>query len=571
MNNDAALARHARLVSALMTGDAIATPPAERSLIETHISSLVLAGGHVYKLCKPLKLDFLDFSTPALRRANGLAELRLNQRTAPQIYLDVLPLIDTPEAPRIGSACDTARAFDWLLRMRRFEQGALLDAMAREGRLTEAHIDALAARVAAFHGVLPPAPPEFGRPAAIRNWALANLEDLRVAAASPGQAARIAALRNWTDRECTRLAPLMRQRQTHGFVRECHGDLHLRNIALIDGEPLPFDAISFNVELRHIDVVNDIAFTFMDLLRHGCPSFAWRFASAYAERTGDYAGLALLRFYAVYRSLVRARVALLHAEQKDVSSDAFAAAEPEIALAESIAGSSTEPLAERVPRPETGSMAEPAPRSIARPQAVPPAKPHGTARAPLLVLTCGVSGSGKSTVATLLAQHAGAIRVRSDVERKRLYALAADARPAPGELATLYGAQATQRTYARLGELARDLLGAGIAAVVDAVALRRAERDALRALAAECGARFVLLECSAPEAVLRARITRRLNEAKDASDADLSVLDLQLRVREPTAPDEAAITFDTDVALAELARRCAALANELNTAPVTTH
>ena len=533
MNTDTALARHARLLQALMSGDAIAAPPGERTLIETHISSLVLAGGYVYKLRKPLKLDFLDFSTPALRRADCLEELRLNRRTAPQLYVDVLPIVGTPDAPRIGTPSDAARAFDWLLRMRRFEQRDLLDAMAREGRLTEAHIDALARRVAAFHCTLPPAPDAFGQAAAVRNWSMATLDALRIAAASPAQTARIAALRAWTDRESTRLAPLMRQRRMNGFIRECHGDLHLGNIALIDGAPLPFDGIAFNPDLRHIDVASDIAFTFMDLLRHELPALAWRFAGAYAEHSGDYAGLALLRFYAVYRALVRARVALMRAAQGSDNAAAFAAFERDLGLAESLAA--------------------------------PPAA------APLLVLACGISGSGKSTVAQWLAQHLGAVRVRSDVERKRLYALDATARPARGEQATLYGLEATRRTYARLAELARGLLTAGIPTVVDAVALHRAERDALRSLAAECGTRFVLLECSAPDAVLRERITRRMSEATDASDADLGVLDLQLRAREPVAPDESAIAFDTDVALPELARRCEALAGRLGTAPAAHH
>ena len=184
-----------------MSGEAIATPPAERSLIETHISSLVLAGDTVYKLHKPLKLDFLDFSTPELRRADSLEELRLNRRTAPQIYLDVLPIVGTPQTPSIASAGDAAQAFDWVLRMRRFEQDALLDAMAREGRLTEAHIDALAERIAAFHAALPPAPPQFGRPEEVRHWALVNLDALQRAAASSAQTARIDALRAWTERE----------------------------------------------------------------------------------------------------------------------------------------------------------------------------------------------------------------------------------------------------------------------------------------------------------------------------------------------------------------------------------
>jgi predicted kinase len=308
---------------------------------------------------------------------------------------------------------------------------------------------------------------------------------------------------------------------------------------LVDGVPLPFDGIEFDAEMRRIDVVNDIAFTFMDLLAHGLPEFAWRFASGYAEHSGDYAGLALLRFFAVYRALVRARVALLRAEQVQGEDGAQAKAAAHDSIEQHLA------LAE--------SLAEPA-----------------ATRQPLLVLTSGVSGSGKSTVAQCLAQHLGAVRVRSDVERKRLFALAATTRPAPAELATLYGAEATQRTYARLGELARELLQAGVSVVVDAVALRRSERDALRSLAAECGARFSLVECRAPEAVLRARIERRLREANDASDADASVLVLQLGVREPAAADEAVLAFDTDCAMEELERRCEALAARLVHTPRAT-
>ncbi len=532
MSNETALARHALLVRSLLRGDALAAPPAERELIETHISSVVLAGAYVYKLRKPLKLDFLDFSTPALRRADCLEELRLNSRTAPQLYVDVLPVVGTPDAPRIGAHAEAPRAIDWVLRMRRFDQTHLLDAMARAGTLVAAHIDALAERVAAFHATLPPAPPlpghDRGHAAAVRAWALANLDALRAGAASPAQAERIAALRRWTDREWTRLAPLMCQRELHGFVRECHGDLHLRNIVLIDGVPLPFDGIEFDAELRRIDVVNDIAFTFMDLLGHGLPALAWRFASGYAEHSGDYAGLALLRFFAVYRASVRARVALMRAEQLEAgaSNAVLDEIERNLALAESLAKSAAAPR-------------------------------------PLLVLTCGVSGSGKSTVAQSLAQHLGAVRVRSDVERKRLFGLAATTRPAPAELATLYSTETTERTYARLGELARDLLHGGVSTVVDAVALRRSERDALRRLAEACDAPFTLLECHAPEPLLRERIARRMCEAQDASDADERVLDLQLRLREPTAAEETAVRFDTDCTMDGLERRCKTLAAQL--------
>ncbi len=533
------------MLQALLHGDALPGRPAERRLIQTHISSLVLAGDFAYKLRKPLRLPFLDFSTAALRREDCLQELRLNRRTAPQLYLDVLPVVGTHDAPRLGAAGEAApQALDWVLRMRRFDDAQLLDSLAHAGTLSAEHIDALATQVADFHQALPPSPPGFGAPETAQRWALDALDALAASPAAQACASRIAALRASSLREFARAAPLLAERRARGFVRECHGDLHLANIVLIDGVPRPFDGIEFNAELRHIDVMSDIAFTFMDLQRHGLPQLAWRFVGGYVEHTGDVEGLALLRFFAVYRALVRARVALLRAGQAEAgrqeptgplasgegsSGAALAAFERDLALAERLA----------------------APRNDA----------------PRLVLTCGPSGSGKSTVAQLLAPALGGVRLRSDVERKRLHGMLPTARPTPEQTATLYARDATLRTYACLGTLARTLLRAGIDAVVDAVALRRDERDALRRIAAEEDARFVLLECVAPEAVLRDRVTRRQQDNRDASDADAAVLELQLRLREGFAPEERALTLSTDCELATLAQRCEALADQLAQPP----
>ena len=512
------LERHRALAQRLCRGDAWFEPVAGFELIETHISTLVLAGPYALKLKKPVALDFVDFSTLAQRKRFCEEELRINRRTAPSLYLRVLPVTGSLDAPRLDGQ---GAAIEWALLMRRFDNALLLDRLAKAGRLTSAQIDVLAQRVAALHGMESPSPAPFGDPAIALRWAADNLHALAAHPLAAVERDRVARLERWTLRRHATLAALMAERRTQGRVREGHGDLHLGNIVLLEGEPVPFDAIEFNPELRHIDVLSDIAFTFMDLLAHRLPALAWRILNGYLEATGDHVGAPLLRWFAVYRALVRAKVALLRAAQ-DGSADAsaLAAYRQHLGLAE--------------------ALAAPAP--------------------PLLVLTTGLSGGGKSTVARELVESVGAVCVRSDVERKRLHGLAANERPA--DTAQLYGAEATERTYARLGELARALIEGGIPAIVDAAFLRRSERDAMRSLARGLGVRCVVVECTAPEPVLRERLARRTAQGTDASDATGRVLDLQLRAREPLADDElgTAVRIDTDMAPARMAARCLELA-----------
>ena len=449
---------------------------------ETHISSLLVAGDEVFKFKKPVRLPFVDFSTPALRRHFCEEELRLNRRTAPQLYRGVVTIGGEPA-----------------LWMRRFDNAGLFDVLAREGRLTAAHIDALALEIARFQATLAPSPPGFDAAEVATRWAADNLRELQAMGAAPPADAHRAALDElaaWNAARAEALAPLLRARQAAGAVVEGHGDLHLGNIVWHEGRPLLFDALEFNAELRHADRLADPAFTFMDLLDHGLPALAWRLMSQWLEAGGDWDALPMLRWCATYRALVRAKVALLQQHA--------AAAGRRIRLARTLALQ---------------------------------------APAPTLVLTTGLSGSGKSTVALGLVGTLGAVRVRSDVERKRLHGLAATARVA--DPALLYNAEATRRTYTRLGEIARAALAGGVNVILDAAFLRRDEREAMRRLAAEAGAGFRILECVAPEAVLAERIRRRQALQQDASDADLGVLALQQRVREPLAPEEGAERVDT--------------------------
>ncbi len=394
--------------------------PVERvTLLETHISRVLLTGRYAYKLKKPVALGFLDFSTLEARRIACEEELRLNRRTAPDLYLEVVPVTGTPTEPWLDG---DGPAIDYAVKMREFPQDALLEGVAVRGELDPALMDDLAAEVAAFHASVARAGPgsEFGAPQDVAAQARQNFDQLRSLGPDRESTAALQRLAAWTDREFAQRERVFAARRDEGFVRECHGDLHLRNLLLLDGRLVPFDCIEFNAHLRWIDVMSEVAFVVMDLADHGFAAHAARFLDAYLEETGDYPGLALLRFYLVYRAMVRAKVACMRAHQ-------LAAGAPERAPAER----------------EFRDYLRLAERFVALERRA-------------LIVTRGLSGSGKTVFSGLLVETLGAIRVRSDVERKRLHGLAAGERTGGAVGSGIYAQDATRRTYARLREIARD-------------------------------------------------------------------------------------------------------------------
>lgn len=482
---------HERLISNLVSQVAASSPGETPRVVQTHISTVILAGDFAWKFKRPVRLPFLDFSTLALRHHFCDEELRINRRTAPQLYLDVLPVTGSVDAPVIDGA---GAPIDYLLRMRRFASSDEFRALARAGRLRAGHVEELGRYLARFHQGLIPVRSLAAGAAAGKDawqWAVESLDEIASHPLRPSTCLleELAALRTLLEVFFVRQAGLIVQRRADGFVRECHGDLHLGNIVVWHGAVLAFDAIEFDASLRCIDIVNDLAFAFMDLHALGQPGLAWRLVNAWVEHSGDFTGLALLRGYAAYRAVVRAKVALLSGSNGADFSMYWL-------------------LAQRL--------------------AVAPARPR-------MVLTMGLSGSGKSTAAQFLAEDLGAVCLRSDVERKRLYGLAPTARPAP--TLAMYSAQATQRTYARLADLARELLDAGLSVVVDAALLRQDERANLGHLACQMGAAFRLVECVAPPAALQSRVAARALSGTDASDATLEVLHLQQRIQEPVPDD----------------------------------
>lgn len=446
-------------------------------LIETHISWVLLAGEQAYKLKKPVRLPFVDFSTLALRRHFCDEEQRLNQRLAPQLYLGVLAITGTPEAPLLGGE---GPAIEYAVCMRRFAPGALLSERLAAGVLGAKELQGLAQRVGQFHQQAAVAQPGqgWGQPQQIEQAALKVLAQLQGALGE----APVAALRQWMQGQALVLAPVWQTRLEQGWVREGHGDLHLNNCVLTEEGATGFDCIEFDPALRWIDVMSDLGFLTMDLHAHGRPDLAAGVLDHYLQQTGDCGGLAVLRFYEVYRALVRALVATLSP-------------------------------------PQPG-----APDYLACAHALSLGPPGG----PRLLITLGLSGSGKSTVAAQLLQATGAVRLRSDVERKRLFGLQALQRSEALGL-SLYTPEATRRTFDRLHEQAATALRAGWPVVVDAAFLRRGERDRFQALARSLGLPFGVLHCHCDPALMRSRIEARQTRGDDASEATPEVLQSQLK------------------------------------------
>ncbi len=465
-------------------------------VVQTHISWVFLAGDYAYKVKKPVRNDFIDYSTLQRRYRFCLEELRLDRRYAPDIYLAVVPISAVGNSLQVESSGEIV---EYAVKMRRFPADALLSSRLASNQASSAEIRALAQQLASFHSVALSAGSNtpFGTPDDVLRDALDNLTEPGAGTGDSESDLRLVReLREWTNETFQATRDQLLARREGGWIRECHGDLHAGNIVLWKGKLAPFDGIEFNERFRWIDVLSDVAFLAMDLIAREHAEHSSLLVSSYLERTGDYTSLELLRWYMVYRALVRAKVAGMRRAQTPGQDD-----QQQLATAERS-------------------------RFLALARCLSHRSP------PKLWITHGVSGSGKSTGAEMLVQREGAIRIRSDVERKRLIGRASQYRPSAEEQQQIYSHDATRRTYDRLSQLAAGILRAGYGVVVDATFLKREQRDQFARLARTAGCPFQILDFQADLPTLQQRILVRRSFNAGASDADLQVLKLQLQNQE---------------------------------------
>jgi aminoglycoside phosphotransferase family enzyme/predicted kinase len=475
--------------------DAYPHPVTQIDLIETHISWIVLTGTFAYKIKKPVYFGFLDFSTLELRRFYCHEELRLNSRLAPDLYLRVVPITGTSAQPHLDGS---GEAIEYAIQMRQFDNVGLFNRLVQKHRLFPEYLDHLAEILADFHAAIDRATVSDPMGQAQQCWEASeqNFIHIRSRLDCAEDRAQLKKLQHWSEDEYQRCYAIMQERHRQGFIRECHGDLHLGNIVLRNGHPTPFDGIEFNENLRWIDVISELAFLVMDLEVKGQFDLAVRFLNRYLELTGDYSGLILFDYYRLYRAMVRVKIALITLDEE--------------------------------PNPKTREELQAQYRRYIE-YGLGLIRPHQ----PLLVMTHGYSGSGKSYLAALLAERLWAIHLRSDIERKRLAGLAPRTVSFSALNNGLYTAEMTHRTYRHLLDLAETLLRAKYSVIIDATFLQQEQRERVRYLAMRQNAPLLVLDCRAPIERLRERIKSRIGLGNDPSEADIAVLERQITEAEP--------------------------------------
>ncbi|MBV8882859.1 MAG: AAA family ATPase [Chroococcidiopsidaceae cyanobacterium CP_BM_RX_35] len=487
-------------------------------LLQTHISYVLLTGDYVYKLKKPVNFGFLDFSTLDQRQHFCQEELRMNQRGAPELYLEVLPITQAENQYQLGG---TGEPVEYAIKLHQFPQEALFISLFEQGQLGEADLEELGQVVAQYHAKAETNEyiRSFGEVTRVRAAIDENYAQTQKYIGGPQSQLQFDETKQYTDSFFTERQSLFASRIQNHWIRECHGDLHLANICRWQNKILLFDCIEFNEKFRFVDVMYDIAFTIMDLEARQRKDLSNAFLNTYVELTGDWEGLQVLPLYLSRQAYVRAKVNSLLLDDASIAT----AAKQEAATTAAHYYHLAWQYAQRFAGGSSGD-------------ALVPAQP----RQGQLILMSGLSGSGKSTIARQLARQLGAVHIRSDAVRKHLGGIGLMERGS----AELYTEEMNQRTYDRLLELGIMLSTQGFPVILDAKYDRQQLRLAAIAKSQSHQLPLQILHCTAPLEVLRKRLGSRTG---DITDATADLLEAQRAAAEPFTEVEQAYvkTLDT--------------------------
>lgn len=487
-------ASYARLVQALSQPASYAPRPTHVERVQTHISTVFVAGDLVYKLKKPLRTSFLDYSTLALRQHYCQEEVRLNRRLAPSVYLGVVPVWQRGEHYWVeekppGPPSADAVVVDYLVKMHRLPAERKLGALVAADTLTPASIRAVAERLGAFHATAATGvAAQYGTPEVIGQVLEENFDDCRPFIGQTLSDTQFAAITTFGRDFLDTHRELFQRRARTGRVRDGHGDLRCDHVYFLDEGVAIVDCIEFSPRLRACDVASDLAFLAMDLELHGAPALAAELVQTYRAQTQDEALLDVLPFYQCYRASIRGKVASLKSR------------EPEVAASE---------------QTHARLHAQHAFRLAAR-------YARGK-RAPALLIVCGRIGTGKSTVAQLLSDHTGFVVFNSDLIRKRLAGITPTRRQTAPYGGGIYAEEVTQQTYARLRAHAQEQLRAGRGVIIDATCTNRTDRRAFLELGGRLQVPVLFVECRASVDEVKRRLREREHQAEAVSDATWAI------------------------------------------------
>jgi aminoglycoside phosphotransferase family enzyme/predicted kinase len=470
------------------------------TLLETHCSYVLLTGKYAYKIKKPVDFGFLNYSDLTKRQHFCEEEVKRNQAMAGEIYLETVPIYGGTTEPSFTA---TSKPIEYAVKMREFCQDNLLSQLQQQQQLTPEIVAQLAENLANFHLQAPLVPMDnvIGSSAHAHQQSLDNFSQTIPLLTDENDIVELQQLQHAVDEHYQQIKTIIDRRKQQGFVRQCHGDVHLNNIVLIDNNPVIFDCIDFNDDFCWTDTMADLAFITMDLDEFGEHTLSWLLLNRYLEITGDYDGLQVLAYFQSYRAMVRAKVAmftLIHSQSATEKKQQYTRYKGCVTLAKQYLNK----------------------------------KPRH------LLITCGISASGKSTIAKALSVKLDLIHLSSDRERKRQAGLALRQDCTAPVLSGIYHDSITEKTYAALGKLAQTVLDAGYPVLVDATFREKKYRTVFANIAQGNNIPFTILYCEAPEAQLRTRLNVRQQSANNISEATQEVITMQLATFETPLNDE---------------------------------